>query len=420
MIRTSKALAMLGVLALAVVACGSQQAANAPNAADPGVTKDTITIGGTFPTGGSASVYYSVYKGANAYLQYVNSKGGVNGRKVDFLLADDGYNPANTPAKARELVEEKKVFLTYGDLGTPTNLAVRDYYNAQKVPQLFVFTGSSHWGAEYDKYPWTLGWQPDYVTESKIYAKYILQNEPTDKIAVLYQNDDYGQDYYNGFKKGLGDKASSMIVKDATYNAGDPVDMKSQVNALKASGANTFFVVTTPNYAANAVVNAIVSGWKPKLYMNNVSAASSTWRAVSKQLGSSAGVDGMISTTYLKDPLDTAKWGSDAGVQLFRQVMTQFGNGCDPSGADGFCVSGMASAMSLEYVLKKAGNNLTRKNIMDIACCNMNQTDNGLLLPGIVVKTTKTDHFPIQQMKLEKWNSDHWEPFGDLLDVRSK
>lgn len=421
MIGSHRVLAGLAALTLAAVACGAQQSSTQQATTDPGVTKDTITMGGTFPVSGSASFYYSVYKGANAYFQYINNeKGGVNGRKINYIVADDAYAPANTPARARELVQEQKVFLTYGDLGTPTNLAVREYYNGQKVPQLFVFTGASQWGAQYSQYPWTLGWQPDYVTEGKIYAKYILQNEPSDKIAILFQNDDYGKDYVNGIKQGLGDKANSMIVDQATYNAGDPTDMSSQVNKLKASGADTFYVVATPGYAASAVSRAISIGWKPKLYMNNVSASSATWRGVAKQLGSSTQIDGMLTTVFLKDPLDTAKWSNDAGVKLFRDVMTKYGQGCDPTGADGFCVTGMASAYTMVDVLKQAGNDLTRKHIMDIACCNLNEKDNPLLIPGVVVKTTKTDHFPIQQLQLQKWDTDHWVPFGNVFDARSK
>jgi len=409
----------MATLALVVVACGAQQSSSQQARTDPGVTKDTITLGATYPVSGSASAYYSVAKGANAYFEYINNaKGGVNGRKIKYLVVDDVYTPANTPAKARELVQEDKVFLTYGNLGTSTNLAVRDYYNQQKVPQLFVFTGSSHWGADYKQYPWTLGWQPDYVTEGKIYAKYILQSAASAKLAILYQNDDYGKDYLNGMRQGLGDRAGSVIVDSATYNANDPVDMSSQVNKLKASGADTFYVAATPAYAASAVTNAVKSGWKPKIYMNNVSTASSVWRGVVKQLGAGAGVDGMITTTYLKDPLDTAKWANDAGVKLFRDVMSKYGNGCDPAGADSFCVSGMASAYTMVDLLRQAGSDLTRQHVMDLACCNLNESGNPLLLPGTVVKTTKSDHFPIQQEQLQRWETDHWVPFGQVINAR--
>ncbi|SRR5713226_2684977 len=413
-------LALGAAMAILAVACGAQQGTTAQT--DVGVTKDEIKIGATFPVSGSASVYYSVAKGANAYFQYVNTeKGGINGRKINFVVKDDGYLPANTPAKARELVQEEKVFLTYGDLGTPTNLAVRDYYNEQKVPQLFVFTGASFWGADYDKYPWTLGWQPDYITEGKIYSPYILQNFASSKIAILYQNDAYGQDYVTGLKRGLGDKYNSMVVATATYNAGDPPDMKSQVAKLKDSGADLFYVVCTPTYAASAVINAFNTGWKPKIIMNNVAASVSTWRNVIKQLGGkTAAVEGMISTSYLKDPTDTALYGNDAGVKLFRDVMTKYGNGCPADGTDSFCVAGMASAWSLVELLKSAGNTMTRKHVMDLACCSLNQSGDPLLLPGMVVKTTKTDHFPIQQMQLQKWTGDHWTLTGSLIDGRGK
>lgn len=421
MIGFKRLAAVMATLALTAVACGAQQSGSQATKTDPGVTQDTITLGATYPVSGTASFYYSVAKGASAYFEYINNeKGGVNGRKIKYIVVDDAYTPANTPAKARELVQQDKVFLTYGNLGTPTNLAVRDYYNQQKVPQLFVFTGSSVWGADYSKYPWTLGWQPDYVTEGKIYARYITQSEASDKIGVLYQNDQYGKDYLNGLRAGLGDKAAAMITDTATYNANDPVDMSSQVNKLKASGANTFYVAATPAYAANAVTNAVKNGWKPKIYMNNVSGASATWRGVVKGLGASAGVDGMISSTYLKDPLDTAKWGNNAGVKLFRDVMTRYGNGCDPSGADSFCISGMASAFTMVNLLRQAGNDLTRKHVMDLACCALNETDNPLVLPGTVVKTTKTDHFPVQQEQLQRWEQDHWVPFGPVLDARKK
>jgi len=422
---SSRAIALMGALSLSLLACGSQNSSTSTAQTDVGITSTEISLGSIFPVSGSASAYLSVAKGADAYFAYVNDHGGVNGRKIKFTVVDDAYLPANTPAKARELVDADKVFAVYGELGTPTNLSVRDYYNQNSVPQMLVFTGSSHWGADYSQFPWTIGWQPDYVTESKIYAKYILQNEPNDKMGILYQNDDYGQDYVKGMKAGLGSKARSMIVSEATYNAGDPTDMSSQVNKLKASGADTFFVVTTPAYAANAVVNAVKSGWKPKLYMNNVSAATSTWRGIATQLGAGASaLDGMITTTYLKDPLDTTKYGSDAGVKLFKDVMTKYGGTlggtpCDATGADSFCVSGMASAFTMVDILKQAGTNMTRKNVIDIAAKKLNETNNPLLLPGMIVKTTATDHFPIQQEQLQKWQTDHWAPFGTLIDART-
>lgn len=406
-----------GIVAFVVLvaACGSQQSATTTTATDVGITSTEIKIGATFPLSGTASFYYAVAKGANAYFQYINTeKGGVNGRKINYVILDDGYDPSKTPDKARQLVQDEKVFATFGDLGTPNNKAVRDYYNAQKVPQLFVFTGASTWGADYDKYPYTIGWQPDYVTEAKIYASYILQNAPNAKIAILYQNDAFGQDGWQGFRTALGGQVS-MIVKEATYNAGDPADMRSQVNALKASGADTFFVIATPAYAANAVTNAYISGWKPKIYMNQVAASTTTWRSVIKNVNSSSPVDGMISTRYLKDPNDAA-FANDAGIAQYKTILDKYGNGC--LFADNFCVAGMAFAYSVVDVLKKAGNNLTRKNVVNIATGQLNETDNFLLLPGINVRTSKTHRFPISQLQTIKWTTDHWEPFGSIQDGR--
>jgi len=404
---------------LTTLACGAQQANNSTTASDVGITKDTITIGATYPLSGTASAYASVAKGMNAYFQYINDKGGINGRKVTYIVVDDVYNAANTPAKARELVEQDKIFAAVGNLGTGPNLAVRQYYNDNSVPDLFVFTGSDHWGNDFGQYPWTLGWQPDYEAEGKIYAKDILANNPGAKVAILFQNDDYGKDYVNGITKGLGDKATSMIVKTATYNAGDPVDMSSQVNQLKASGADTFYIVTTPAYTASALVNS-QSSWKPAhIYLNSVGASTLTVQAVIKGLGNQAAFDGMQTTTYAKDPNDPAQ-ANDPGVLKYKDIITKYGNGCEF--INPFCVAGVACAFTTVDVLTKAGNNLSRKNVMDIAANQLNETNNFMLLNGIVVKTTKTDHFPIRQERLEKWQGDasggRYVPIGDIISGR--
>ncbi|GAC1470265.1 MAG: ABC transporter substrate-binding protein [Candidatus Dormibacteraceae bacterium] len=398
-----------------VAACGAQQSVT--TATDPGITKDEIKIGGTYAMSGPASYYASVAKGALAYFAYINAeKGGVNGRKINYIVLDDAYDSSKTPDKARELVQDQKVFATFGNLGTPSNKAVRDYYNAQKVPQLFVFTGASIWGTEYDKYPYTLGWQPDYVTEATIFAKGILQLTPNAKIAILYQNDAFGQDGWQGFRTALGDKASTMIVKEANYNTGDPQDMRSQVNALKASGADTFVVFATPGYAASAVTNAYTSGWKPKqIIVNQVAASTVTWRGVAKLVGSSAPVDGMLSTRYLKDQ-NAAEWANDPGIAQYKTILEKYGKDCPY--ADNFCTSGMAFAFSVVDVLKKAGNNLTRANVVKIAAEQMNETDNFLLVPGITVRTSKTHRFPISQLQSIKWSGDHWEAFGPIIEGR--
>jgi branched-chain amino acid transport system substrate-binding protein len=406
-------IAAIAVFLVTLTACGTQQSAGGgTTATDPGITSTEIKIGGTFPLTGSASFYYAVAKGATAYFEYINTeKGGVNGRKINYVVLDDAYDPSKTPDKARELVQDQKVFATFGDLGTPNNKAVRDYYNAQKVPQLFVFTGASTWGSEYDKYPYTLGWQPDYVTEAAIYGNYIKQNTPNAKIAVLFQNDAFGQDGEAGFKNIVG----SMVVQEAKYNAGDPSDMRSQVNALKASGADTFFIIATPAYAASAATNAYISGWKPKLFVNQVAASTANWRKVIQQVGSSNFAEGMISARYVKDPSDTT-FANDPGIALYKQILDKYGNGCQF--ADTFCVAGMAFAFSVVDVLKKAGTNLTRKNVVDIAAGQLNETDNFLILPGIRVHTSKTHRFPISQLQMIKWTTDHWEAFGSIQDGR--
>jgi branched-chain amino acid transport system substrate-binding protein len=405
--------AAIAAFVVFVAACGSQPSVT--TVTDVGVTKDEIKLGATYPSSGTASFYYAVAKGATAYFSYINTeKGGVNGRKINYVVLDDGYDPAKTPDKARELVQDQKIFAAFGTLGTPNNKAVRDYYNAQKVPQLFVFTGASIWGSEYDKYPYTIGWQPDYVTEAVIYSKLILADPSIKKIAILYQNDAYGQDGWQGFRTALGDKVS-MIVSETKYNAGDPTDMRSQVNVMKASGADTFFVIATPGYAASAVTNAFISGWKPKIYMNQVAASTPTWRTVVKNVGKSDPVDGMISTAYLKDP-NNARWANDAGIAQYKTILDKYGNGCKFE--DNFCVAGMAFAYSVVDVLKKAGNTLTRANVVKIAAEQMNETDNFLLLPGITVRTSKTHRFPISQLQTIKWTTDHWEYFGSIQDGR--
>jgi branched-chain amino acid transport system substrate-binding protein len=407
--------AAVAAFLVTLTACGGQQSAG-PTVTDPGITKDEIKIGATYPSSGTASFYYSVAKGALAYFAYINAeKGGVNGRKINYVVKDDGYDPSKTPDKARELVQDEKVFATFGNLGTPNNKAVREYYNTQKVPQLFVFTGASIWGSEFDKYPYTIGWQPDYVTEATVFAKGILQTTPNAKIAILYQNDAYGQDGWQGFRAALGDKVS-MIVGEAKYNAGDPTDMRSQVNVLKATGADTFLVIATPAYAASAVTNAFTSGWKPKIIMNQVAASTTTWRGVVKNFnGSSAPVDGMISTRYLKDQ-NAAEFANDAGIAQYKTILEKYGQGCQF--ADNFCTAGMAFAYSVVDVLTKAGKNPTRQRVVDIATGQMNETDNFLLLPGITVRTSKTHRFPISQVQAIKWNVDHWEPFGSIVDGR--
>jgi branched-chain amino acid transport system substrate-binding protein len=413
--KTGPYFAAVAAFLVTLTACGGQQSAGETATTDPGITKDEIKIGGTYAMSGTASFYASVAKGALAYFAYVNAeKGGVNGRKINYIVKDDAYDPSKTPDKARELVQDEKVFATFGNLGTPNNKAVREYYNAQKVPQLFVFTGASIWGSEFDQYPYTIGWQPDYVTEATIFAKGILTLTPNAKIAILYQNDAFGTDGWQGFRKALGDKVS-MIVGEAKYNAGDPPDMRSQVNALKASGADTLVAFTTPAYAASAVANAYTSGWKPKIVMNQVAGSTTTWLGVIAQIKSSAPVDGMVSTRYYKDQ-NGAEFANDPGIAQYKTIIEKYGKDCPYK--DNFCVAGMAFAYSVVDVLTKAGKNPTRQKVVDIATSQMNETDNFLLLSGISVRTSKTHRFPISQLQSVRWTTDHWEGFGPIIEGR--
>ena len=239
---------------------------------DPGITSTEILLGGTHPFSGPASLYGNVGKGISAYFAYINDNGGVNGRKITYKDLDDGYSPPQTVQLTHQLVEQDHVFAVFDGLGTAPTAAVRPYLNDQKVPQIFVATGASTWGADYVKYPWTIGWQPDYQSESEVYAKYILQHTPNAKIGIIQQNDDFGQDSLAGLNRGLGAKAASMVVKTATYETTDP-DVNSQIASLKASGADTFVVFATPKFAALALISAAKQGWHPTIYLNNVAAS---------------------------------------------------------------------------------------------------------------------------------------------------
>jgi len=301
--------AWMAVLAVPLVACGgaAQQATK-----DPGITDTQIILGGTHPLTGGASFYGVIGKAAEAYFNYVNDQGGVNGRKIVYKNLDDAYTATNTVQLTKQLVEQDQVFAMFNGLGTPPQTAVEPYLNQKKVPQLFVATGASKWGLDYKNYPWTIGWQPNYISESIIYAKHLLKNNPDPKIAVLYQNDDYGEDYLNGLTKGLGSKANLIIAKQSYESTA--ADVRSEVAKLKASGANTLFVFATPKYSGQALGFANALGWKPTIYLNNVSAPQSFMNATTRAAGPDA-TNGVISTAYLKDPVDP-KWGNDDGVKL--------------------------------------------------------------------------------------------------------
>jgi branched-chain amino acid transport system substrate-binding protein len=371
----------------------------------PGASAKEIKIGNINPYSGPASAYGTIGKTIAAYIKMVNEHGGVNGRQIDFISYDDGYSPPKTVEMARKLVEQDQVLFVFQSLGTPTNSAIHKYMNAKKVPQLFVATGATKWNDPKD-YPWTMGWQPNYQTEGRIYAENILKNTPNAKIGILYQNDDYGKDYVKGLKDGLGAKAATMIVKEVSYETSDPT-VDSQVVQLQASGADTFFNVSTPKFAAQAIRKAYDSGWKPTQYLNNVSASVGS---VLKPAGLEKCV-GLISTQYIKDPTDT-QWKDDASVKEWKAFMAKYypeGNLADASNIYGYTV-----AQTLIQVLKQAGDNLTRANIMKQAA-SLKGFRPETLLPGIRINTSATDFAPIESEQLIRFDGEQWKRFGPII-----
>ena len=389
----------------------------ANSASDVGVTPNSILIGATVPLSGPAAAYGTIAKAADAYFHYINDQGGVNGRQISYKYLDDAYNPAQTVPLTKQLVEQDQVFLTFGGLGTQDQTSVRDYLNQKKVPQVIVATGATTFAAEFDKYPYTFGWQPVYQGESLIYAQYIMKNTPNAKIGVIYQNDDYGQDYLDGLTKGLGSNAAEMIVDKEPNDVGAP-DLSSQILKLKNSGADTLFVFETPSPAIKAIVATSQAGWHPTIFLNSVSSPVPYVQAAQKAAGDDAAVNGIISVEYLKDQLDPAQ-ANDAGVQLFKQIMQKY----YPDGKieDGFNMYGMATAYSLVDVLKKAGPNLTRQAVLD-QMANLNETDNPFLYPGIVVKNTPQDHYTITQEYLAKYDTsaNDYKALSQTIDVRGQ
>jgi len=371
-----------------------------------GVTATEIKIGNSNPYSGPASAYGTIGKSIAAYFKMVNDQGGVNGRKINFITYDDGYSPPRTVEMTRKLVEQDQVALIFQPLGTPPNTAIHKYMNQQKVPQLFVATGATKWN-DPKNYPWTMGWQPNYQTEGRIYASYVLKNVQSPKIGILFQNDDYGKDYLKGFLDGLGDKAKSLVVLQQSYEVSDPT-VDSQVVNLKNSGANVFFNITIPKFAAQAIKKAHDIGWKPLHLLNNVSSSVS---AVLKPAGLEASKD-LITALYMKEVTDP-QWASDKGFLDWMAFMKKYypeGNTQDQFNAYGYTV-----AMNLVHVLRQAGNDLSRENIMRQAA-NMKNLELPLLLPGIRINTSSSDFAPIQQEQLGRFNGERWVLFGSIYD----
>ena len=390
--------------ALAIIAATSSGAL-AQKKYDTGATDTEIKIGNIMPYSGPASAYGVIGKTEQAYFNKINAEGGINGRKINFISYDDGYSPPKTVEQARKLVESDEVLLIFNSLGTPPNSAIQKYMNTKKVPQLFVATGATKWNDPKD-FPWTMGWQPNYQSESQIYAKYILKEKPNAKIAVLYQNDDYGKDYLKGLKDGLGAKAASMIVAEESYETTEPT-IDSHIVKLKSTGADVFFNVTTPKFAAQAIKKIAEVEWKPLHFLNNVSASIGS---VIKPAGPE-NAQGIISSSYLKDPTDP-QWKNDAGMKAWNEFLDKYYP--DANRADASVMYAYIVAQGLEHVLKGCGDNLTRENIMEQAA-SIRELELGGLLPGVKVNTSATDFAPISQLQLMKFNGDKWDLFGDII-----
>jgi branched-chain amino acid transport system substrate-binding protein len=372
---------------------------------DAGASDTEIKVGNTMPYSGPASAYGTIGKAAAAYIAKVNAEGGVNGRKINFISVDDGYSPPKTVEMARKLVEQDQVLLVWGPLGTPSNSAIQKYMNSKKVPQLHVYTGATKWN-DPKNFPWTMGWQPSYQAEARIYAAHLLKTKPDAKVAILYQNDDYGKDYLKGFKDGLGAKAATMIIKEVSYETSDPT-VDSQIVQLQGSGADVFFNITTPKFAAQAIRKAYDIGWKPVQYLNSVSGSIGS---VLKPAGLEKSV-GIFSVAYLKDPQDPA-FKDDKGMNEWREFMKKY----YPEGnlTDVFNVSGYAAAQTLVQVLKQCGDNLTRENVMKQAA-NLKNFEINVLLAGIKLNTSPTDFAPIEQEQMSRFDGKEWVRFGEIF-----
>jgi branched-chain amino acid transport system substrate-binding protein len=405
-LRTNRRSFLSGVSSAAVLSAAPR--AFAQKKYDDGATDKEIKIGHTNPYSGPASAYGVEGHLYQAFFKALNEAGGINGRKITFITYDDGYSPPKTVEMVRKLVEEDKVLLCFNTLGTPCNTAIHKYMNTRKVPQLYVATGASKWG-DPKNFPWTMGFQPDYHTEGVIYAKHILANVKDPKIGVLMQNDNYGKDYWNGMKEGLG-KEAGRVVKHVTYEVTDPT-VDSQIIQLKDAGANTFFNISTPKFAAQAIRKIGELGWKPAQYLNNVSASVA---AVMKP----AGLDnsqGIITAAYTKDPTDK-QWENSDDMKAWRAFMAK--NMPNANTGDGaYCYAYCVAHLMVE-TLKRCGDTLTRANVMKQAA-GFHNFPLPLLLPGITISTSATDFYPIQAVQLSRFKGESWELFGDVMHAES-
>ena len=379
----------------------------AGSSADPGITATTIVLGGTSPLTGPAAAYASVARGARAYLDSVNARGGVARRRFEYKIVDDAYNPAQTVQATRQLVESDNVFAVFNSLGTEHNQAIRDYLNQAKVPQLFVATGATTFGRDAARYPWTIGFQPSYQAEGLVYGRYLAQTRRGARIAVLYQNDDYGRDLLAGLRRGIV-RSTARVVAEETYDVTAP-DVQSQIATLKASRANVLAIFATPKFAIQSYVFANRLAWRPLIVNNSVSGASNIMQLASEG-GKNKAVNGSITLNFLKDPTDP-RWRRDAGMRQYRTIMSRYARGASVN--DVYHVYGMAVAYETVSLFRRLGANPTRAGLMARAR-SITSAGNPFLLPGVTVRTGRRDGFPIQQGQLQRWRGGKWVPFGGL------
>jgi branched-chain amino acid transport system substrate-binding protein len=396
--------ALIASVAMCCAVAGVATPSLAQKKYDPGASDTEIKVGNIMPYSGPASAYGTIGKAQAAYFRMINEQGGINGRKINFISYDDAYSPPKTVEQARKLVEGDEVLLIFQSLGTAPNSAIHKYMNARKVPQLFIATGATKWG-DPKNFPWTMGFQPNYQSEGRIYAKYILQHHPAGRIGVLFQNDDYGKDVLKGLRDGLGVKAA-MIMAEMPYETADPT-VDSQIVRLKASGADIFVNIATPKFAAQAIKKVAELGWKPLHILNNVSASIGS---VLKPAGLE-NAKGILSTAYLKDQTDAAL-ADDPGVKAWTAFMDKYYPEGDKLNSSN--VSAYLTAMVLVRVLQQCGDNLTRENVMRQAA-NLKDVELDMLMPGIRVNTSPTDYFPVEELQMRRFNGEKWESFGPII-----
>jgi len=401
---------MVQVMALALAATLATEAVAGEKKYGPGVSDTEIRIGNTSPYSGPASAFSMVAKTEEAYFRKINAEGGINGRRIVFLSYDDAYSPPKTVEQTRRLVESNEVLLVFNAMGTAPNSAVQKYLNAKKVPQLFVSSGAAKWN-DPKNFPWTMGFTPSYETEGYIYAKYVLRERPAAKVAIFFQNDDFGKDYLRGIKRGLGDKAASVIVAEEAFDVSEPT-IDSHLVKLKASGADVLFDIATPKFAAQAIKKVSELDWKPLHILSYVSASIGS---VIKPVGFE-NAQGLISAAYFKDPNDPT-WKDDAGLRELNGFLDAYFPGADRS--DTLIVNGYNTAQALVHVLKQCGDDLTRENVMRNAV-NMKMVELGMLLPGIRMNTSPGDFAPIKEWQLMRFEGANWHLFGETMSGETK